>query len=162
METIEQVIPVKKVILILISFLFFSCTDNKSEKLLRIIIDDLNCINSSKSINIDIRQDSATSKFYFIIILSDQGFEKPYYNLNYKDYKIDILNNTKSFDLNIFNKYNLEYVSPKVEKYNVENIDDSNQQTKYIYVINDSIVEKIMIFDIYGNMKNERIISKKW
>lgn len=162
METIKQVNRVKEVFLILISILLLSCTDNKREKLLEIIIDDFKSINSSKNISVDIRQDSVKSKYYFIIVASDKGFERPHYTCNYRSYEIDMLNNTKDFDLKILNKINLEYVQPKAVKYNVEKTDNSILQTTYIYEINDSIVEKGMTFDIYGDMINERIISKKW
>ena len=161
MEITKRKNQVKIVILILINIILISCKKDDND-LLEIIIDDFKTINSSKNISINIEQDSIKNRYYFIIQKYNNGFERAYYSCEYNDYNIDVLNNTKDFDIDVFKELDLKYRSPKISYEDKGIIDDSNQGESYIYETTDSIVEKRMSFDIYGNIIDEKTILKRW
>lgn len=152
MEKLKQIL-----IFIFGSVFLLSCKENK-KALLEIILDDFKSVNSSKNISINIEQNPIEKTYYFLIKTNSTGFEKPHYICNYKGYGIEILN-SKGFDLELLGEISLDAVEPKVEYYNVQGIDDSNQQKLYVYKVKDLIVEKRMIFDIFGDLIDEHQLN---
>lgn len=129
---------------------------------MKLIIDDFKTIDKAKTISITIREDSISNKYFFILKESNDGFEIPYYKFNFRDYHINMLNYTKNFDVKLLRELKLDSVQPKRTNLEMVEIDDSDIQKTYIYEVTDSIILKRMTFDIYGDMINKRIISKKW
>lgn len=163
METTKQITRVRKAILILISIVFFvSCNENqKDNQLLDIIINDFKSFNNSKNLGIDISKNPHhKGKYYFIVNPDSEGFQQTYYSILYKSYNINIYDSSNLFEMTIFPEYILKPKEPL--KATTYEIDDSNRDNIYVYVINDSIVEKRMIFDFLGDMVEEKSINKKW
>jgi|SRR5690554_3330507 len=162
MEMIEQVTPVKKNIVILISMFFIiSCNESRDVKILDIIIDDFKSVNNSKSISIEVTKDPKNNEGYYFAVTGDsEGFQRKYYSISYNSYTIAVYDSDNVFDRSVFSACDIKDKEAMITT--SFEIDDSDERNLYVYVINDSVVEKRMIFNFLGDMVNEKEIHEKW
>lgn len=151
-----------RILIVLVSFLLFSCDKKQNDKLIDIIIDDFKQINNSKKISVVIEKDTLKNLIYFNMGNTDVYYDKLYYKASYRGFNIHILNNSQDSITSLFNKLNLNIIQPKKIPFNAIETDGYIETESYFYELNDSMVVKRMKFNEHGNKVSEKDINLKY